>query len=294
MILQVVAHGKVLSRGDAERRELVGWTDAGQQEQVRRVVRAAGDDHLTLRPQLPDLVALQDLHTDGVVTLDEDARREGVGQHLDVAALRCGMEIRDRGAATPPVALRDLEAADAVLVLSVVVRVRVETGFDGRLDTRIHERVHRATVGHRERPADPVVVALPALVVLRTAEVRQHVLVAPAGETHGGPLVVVGSVATDVDHRVERARAAEHAPTWHVGAAAGKPWLCLRDEVPVDAALQERTERERHVDLRVGVGGPGFDHRDPNVRILAQAGGEHAARRAGSDDHVVERHRRIL
>ena len=58
----------------------------------------------------------------------------------------------------------------------------------------------------------------------------------------------------------------------------GEAGLRLGDEIPVDAALEQRAERERDVDLRIGVGRPGLDHRHPDVRILAEPGGEDTAR----------------
>ena len=89
---------------------------------------------------------------------------------------------------------------------------RRQASLDGRIDARPHERMHRPALAHRERPADTVVIALAALVVLRAPEIRQHVLVSPADQAQRGPLVVVRAVAANVDHGVQRARVTQHPP----------------------------------------------------------------------------------
>ena len=68
-----------------------------------------------------------------------------------------------------------------------------------------------------QRAADAVVLRRAALVVLGALEVRQQVVVAPAGLV---PVVVVGAVAADVDHAVHRAGAAEHPAPRQVDAPA--------------------------------------------------------------------------
>ena len=147
--------------------------------------------------------------------------------------------------------------------------------------------MHRAAVADAQRPADAVVAARAALVVLGALEVRQDVVVAPAVEAHGRPLVVVGAVPADVDHRVERARAPEDAPARQVVAAVVQARLGLAEQRPVPVAGEVRPERERHVDLGRVVGRPRLDDRDPHVRILAQPMRDDTARRARAHDHVV-------
>ena len=155
-----------------------------------------------------------------------------------------------------------------------------------RLDHRVDQRVHGAAVGHAERAADAVEGVLAALVVLRALEVRQHLVVAPALGAAGRPVVVVGAVAADVDHRVDRARAAEHATARQVQPPVAEARLLLAVEVPVDARL-EAAGKAAASGSPAGCPGPGLEHRDLDVGVLAQARGEHAARRAGADDHVV-------
>src|SRR6202042_178721 len=51
VVLEVLAHsGQVMDDRDAERLQLVGRADARQQQQARRVHRAAAQDQLTVDP----------------------------------------------------------------------------------------------------------------------------------------------------------------------------------------------------------------------------------------------------
>src|SRR5262249_59300527 len=95
-------------------------------------------------------------------------------------------------------------------------------------------------------PAAAVVAVLAALVVLGAAEVGQDVLVAPAVEAHRPPLVVVGPVAADVDHRVQRARPAEDAAARQVVAAVGPARLGLPEQGPIPHTRQLRAQRGPH------------------------------------------------
>ena len=59
---------------------------------------------------------------------------------------------------------------------------------------------------------------------------------------------------------------------------------------PSRAGCGKGAERRRDVDEVGRVRRPGLDQQDPHVAVLAQAVGEHAAGRAGADDHVVVHH----
>ena len=287
VVLQVLADRQLVAGLDPQRREPLAGPDAREHQELRRVVGARREHDLALGADLLERAAAHDLDADRAIGLEEDPVGAGVGHHVDVAARDRWMQIGDRGAAAPPVALGELEAPGALLGGAVEVLVVRDADLAGGLDPGLDDRVHRAALADAERAADPVVVARAALVVLGALEVGQDVLVAPAFEAHRRPLVVVGAVAADVDHRVERARAAEHAAARQVVAPVVEPRLGLTEQRPVPVARQVRAEGERHVDLGGVVGRARLDHRHLDVRILAQAIGHHAAGRAGADDHVV-------
>ena len=148
----------------------------------------------------------------------------------------------------------------------------------------LREAGARQRVRDAQRPADAVVLGGAARVVLRAQEVGQHVVPAPA---ELGPLVVVGGVAADVDHRVQRRRAAERLAARQVDAAIVEPGLVAGAEVPVVLRAEERREGGRDVDEVRRVRRPGLQEQDLHIGVLAQPVGEHAARRARADDHVV-------
>ena len=132
------------------------------------------------------------------------------------------------------------------------------------------------------------------LVVLGPLEVREHLVVRPARAALLGPAVEVGAVTAEVDHRVDRARAADHAAAREVQAPAAEAGLLLAEEIPVEVGLEDEREHRRDVQLRCGVRPSRLQQEHRDVRVLAQAAGEHAARSPGSDDHVVSHGRALL
>ena len=88
-----------------------------------------------------------------------------------------------------------------------------------RLNGRGEERMRLVGGGHTQRTAGAVVLGCPAAEVLGALEERQDVVVAPARAAKLGPAVVVAAMAADVDHPVQRARAAEHLAAWDVDLA---------------------------------------------------------------------------
>ena len=287
MVLQVSPDRQVGARLDPEPAQLLGRADAREQQQLRRLVGAGAEDHLALRPDRLRRVPSHDLDADGAIALEQDPRGVGVGEHLDVGTQALRREVGERGAAAAAVSLRDLEPADALLGRAVVVVGLGDPGLHGGLDHRRRVAMLRAAVADAQRPAGAVVIALAAFVVLSLLEVRQGVLISPAREAHSRPLVVVGAVAADVEHRVERARAAEYAAARQVEPLIGEAGLRLADEAPVEAAVPEPLEADRQVDLGRAVGRAGVEQEDPYARILAEPGGEDASGRAGADDDVV-------
>ena len=151
--------------------------------------------------------------------------------------------------------------------------------------------VGAAQVHHVERAVGAVVLVVQALVVLGAAEVRQHLVVGPAVVALGGPVVVVGAVAADVDHRVDRARASQHLAARLPADAPVQALLRDGVEVPVGRlGLRQQRQARGHVDQDVLVHRAGLDQRHRHRRILAQPRRQHAAARAAAHHDVVEVH----
>ena len=287
VVLQVLADRQVLPHLDPEGRDVRGRPDAREQEEHRRLVRARRQDHLAPGADLLDPVAARDLHADRARAVEQEAQRHRVGDHVEIRAVLRRVQEGGRRRMAEPVALRALEAADAVLACAVEVGVVVEARELARLEHRVDHGRHRAAVGHAQRPADAVERILAAVVVLGALEVGQDLVVAPALGAAGRPAVVVGAVAAQVDHGVHRARPAEHLAARQVEPPPAEARLGLAVEIPVDGGLQQHREGRGNGDLGTVVLTAGLEHRDLDARVLAQARREDAAGRSCAHDHVV-------
>ena len=243
-----------------------------------------------LRRDLRDVPVAVDLDAGGAVAVQQDAVDVGAGDQREVLAPQHRVQVGDRRRAAHPAALGDLIPAHAVLLGAVEVVVGGKAGLQARLHERLTRAVAAAVLAHSQRSAGAVQLTGPALVVLGADEVREHVIPAPALEAHGGPTVVVGAVAADVDHRVDRRRATEGPPARQVALPAGEAGLGVGDERPVVLARRDREDARRKVDLVGGVGGARLQQAHRHVRVLGQACGKHTTSRAGTGDHVVIGH----
>src|SRR5207249_4670513 len=120
-------------------------------------------------------------------------------------------QIGDRRAAAALVARGEAEVADAFLRDAVEVVAARQAGLDARGDECIRQWVALDQVRHRQRAAYAQRRGRGPRGILGPAEVGQYLGVTPAGATPVAPAVEVHRLAADVDHRVDRARAAEHA-----------------------------------------------------------------------------------
>ena len=199
-------------------------------------------------------------------------------------------QIRHRGAPAAAPVRRHVHPAEAFLPVAVhVVGLRVP-GLPSRVDERAIERIlHRARRDVERAAAAAIVVgALEAR--FGALEIGQAVRVRPVREAlRVGPAVVVERVAADVDHAVDRRRAAEHAPARARHAAPVHVRLGLGRVRPVVGVVGERVgERRRHVDEDAASGRPGLDQQDFDLRLPGQPVREHASGRPRADDDVVE------
>ena len=187
VVLEVAADRQVLAHRDPEEREILLGADPREHEQDGRLVRAGGDDHLALGANGLDLPVLDDLDADRAVALEDDALREHAGAHLQVRPVRHRVQVRVGGRPALAVALVDLEAGDPLRAVDVEVGDVLVPGLHRRLEHRVDQRLHRAALRDGERPADAVEGVLAALVVLGALEVREHLVVRPAGRRRPRP-----------------------------------------------------------------------------------------------------------
>ena len=182
---------------------------------------------------------------------------------------------------------------DPFLALAVDIRIEGDAELLRRRDEDACERMRRRHVRDAERPAIAVVFARAEGIGLHALEVGQHVAVAPrAGVAdEAGPLVIVLVLAPDVDHAVDRARAAEHLAARPHGVAPVERGVGLAHVHPVEAGIEDRLDLAGgNAQHRRGVEAAAFEQQDLVLRVGGKPVCKHAPGRACADDDVVPRH----
>ena len=222
VVLQVLADRQVLAHLDPERLEVLRRPDAREHQQHRRLVGAGGEDHLALGAQLLDpAVARRPRRrrracrrrgsacaSAPVITSRFGRSRAGCRNASAVAQRspsRCVSWKRPTPSWRAPLK-SGLRSWPACTAASIIVST-----------SGCIERLSETLSG----PPTPWNASSPRSLSSRALEVRQHLVVAPALGAARGPAVVVGAVAADVDHRVDRARSADHLVR-AAGRAAGR------------------------------------------------------------------------
>src|SRR5437660_7310351 len=97
-------------------------------------------------------------------------------------------------------------------------------------------------------------------------------------------MVEILGLAADIDHAVDRGRAAEHLAARPEDAAVGSTGVGLGLVAPVDAGIGEGLAKAQwNVDPAVLVLAAGLEQHDPGGRVLAEPRRDRAARRSRAD-----------
>src|SRR4029077_11603180 len=132
-----------------------------------------------------------------------------------------------------------------------------------------------------------------ALVTLRALEVGQDLLPRPALASKRCPVVIVGVMAADIDHAVDRARSAQRLAARLVAAASVEPKLRHRLEGPVvdfRFARQHYGHADRRPDDNTLALAAGLDQADGDLGIFRTASRERRAGRAPACEDIIVRH----
>ena len=113
--------GQVMRDRDAEIGQMLLRPDAGQQQQLRRVDRAAAQDDLARGAHGAKFAVLAERHAGGAAAVQRDALGQCIGDDAQIGPLHRRTQIADRGGATPAVARGELVVADAFLDRAVEV-----------------------------------------------------------------------------------------------------------------------------------------------------------------------------
>jgi hypothetical protein len=183
----------------------------------------------------------------------------------------------------------EVVAAEAVLLGAVEIVVEAVTGGKTCLDEGVEERVLAARPAHRQLAGLPMELVAPLDMTLGPAEERQDVGIGPAGRSHLRPAVIVMAIAAHIDHAVDRRGAAERFATRPIDAPVIELRLGLGVVMPiVDPRMHELAHQHGQRDQRMAVRSARLDEKNLEIRIGRQPVGDHAPRRSGANDDVVE------
>ena len=290
VILQIGADLVIVpDDADAETVKQSGRADARQLQELRRVDRAARQDQLAAGARRHRAAVLQILDADGTLPFEQDFRRQRVRLDADIGALHRGPQEGARRRHAAPVPGVQLVDADAFLRGAVEILIHRQPGFGRRLHELFGQRMHAsAIVGHVHRPAAPAIGVGAGLVVFDRLEIGQQVGKAPARIAEVAPAIIVGRMAPDPHHGIDRARAAEQLAARPVVGIAGKPRIRLGLVVPVHRGIEEGLAvAERHLHEEAQVAAAGLQHQHRMAAARRQPLGHDRACRAGTDDDEI-------
>jgi hypothetical protein len=269
------------------RAQNLGRADTGQHQQLGRIDGAGAYQHFARCGDATHLRSIEDVHPDRPVVVEHDAQGPRLRDHVQIAPRHRRPQIGIRGVAANTVADRQVVQAGTVAPLAVEVLVAVVSASHCSVDECARNGVRDLRRRHCERPARPMPCGPAEDMVLRSDEVGQHVAPAPAWVAEIAPVVEVVRVAPYDDHGVDRARSTQTLAALAENAAQRVAGLHCGRVGPVHLAVPEQRPLVRLAyHGRIGIA-TGLDQRHPAARVFRQAGGQHAAGRARTDNHDV-------
>ena len=273
---------------DPHRLQMFRRPETGQLQQLRRSVGTAGHDHLGACVRDTASIGCLILDADRTLALEQNAGRLRTGADGQIFPEARRFQIGFRGAPTAAVGCGGLIVAGALLPRPVEVGVARDARLFGRGQHRLGEFELRRLVRHGQGPAGGVeFVGAPGL-VLRFLEERQDAVPIPALAAPLAPFVVVGVVATDIDHTVDRRRAAQRPPARQIQLSTAQTSLRGAFEFPIYARVDIGAgETERDMDPRIGIGGTGFQQQHAVLAGFRQSSRDGGAGRTCPGDDIV-------
>ena len=297
MVMEILADpGKGMARRNAVLGQQIGIADAGQLQDLWRLDGAGRQDDLA--SGLHRLVTAMPAEgnarrADTAFPFEFNAGDMRMGDHPQIGPPPRRIEIGFLRREPHAVLLRDLIGAEAVLAGAVIVGiVRVATTL-GSLDQQVERRIAVAKPADIQRPATAMIFIILAgeFAMFGAPEIGKHVGIAPAAVATLRPAVIVGLLAADIEHRVDRRRAAKHLASrlFDPPVVAGRIGLGL--EHPVHRRVDHRLDvTGRNVDQRVAVLAASFKKHHAHRRIFAQPRGKHTSGGPAANNHIICSH----
>jgi hypothetical protein len=258
-------------------------------QQLRRIDRAAGQQHLAAGKHAAHNPVLRKFETDCAPALEQYPLRQCAGHDPQIGPLQRRTQIGDRGAAPAHVAYGHLQWPDPVLLGAVEIGVALVARLLGGGYEGIVQFVLRAQIGDVERAAGAVMHVGAALLIFRPAEIRQHIVIRPAGIAELAPQIEILLLPADINQPVDRTGAAEHLAARPDHAPAAQFGERLGLELPGDLWVVDiAVEAGRNVDPRIAVLTAGLEQQYARAPIRAEPVGQHAPGRTSADNDEIE------
>src|SRR5499426_2183802 len=190
--------------------EISVWTNAGQQQEARRVDRPGAEDQLSGRTDGTQLAVQQKIEAGTAVASEPQLDRQRLGEDRQVLVRHHRPQVSIGRAAAYAVTDVQIHGTDALGLGDVqVVEVRHPVR-PASVDEGGRRRVQLLSALDADWAARAAELILTILPVLGLLEERQYGMEVPASVAGLRPVLVIGPVASGPDHRVDAARSAEH------------------------------------------------------------------------------------
>ncbi len=289
VILQTRADaGQVMHDFDAMLLQQRRGPDARELQHMRRIDRAAGHHDFAARGGDPLGTVLEIGDSGRALARDHDARGERVGLDFEIGAFAHRPQIFVGGAGAPAIAHRELVIAGTFLGRAVEILVARNPRGLGRRDESFADRMLESQIGDAQRTAGAVECIGAALLILGLLEIRQHVVIAPAGIAELAPMIEILRLAADIDEAVDRARTAEDLAARPHDLPAIDAGIRLGLEAPAQLRMHGAEIADGDMDPGIAVFRAGLEQQDAMARIGREPVGQDTARGAGADDDEIE------
>ena len=290
MVVQVGPDGRHIAHDfDAHGAQMLRRAEARELQQLRRSISPAR--HNDLRSGMGNATPLGGLIFDAgsAAVFDDDFGGLRTGADGQIGAKTGGLDVGFGGAPPPPVGRCGLVVAATLLLGAIEVGIARDAGLFGGGQHGFGQFVALAVVRHVQRTAGAVEFIGPTGLVFGFPEEREDGVPVPALAPALAPFVVVGVVAANIDHAVDRTRAAESAPARQIKLAVGELLLRHALEFPVHFGIDiGARETKRDVNPRIGVRRAGFQQQHAVLAGLCQAGRDSRPSRSRARDDIIE------
>ena len=261
--------GRSATTGMACSLRCAGRPDAGEHQKLRCVDGTRRHDDLAPRLDLDPLAPAPYRDPRRAPAREQDALGQRVGPDREVRSGSRAVEMRPGGAPAQALVDRAVHASETFLPVAVDVLGHGVARLPAGLDEGRVERVRQGTIARMERAVAAAIGVAALLARLGTPEIGQHVGISPAPRPRRIPRLEVHRVAADVDHPVDRGRAAEAPPARAGDAAIVEMGLGLGQILPVGAAHVHRpVERAGHAQEEMPVAAAGLEQQDGRGAVL--------------------------